>query len=62
VINTHAHFDHLLGNAAFTDSGAQFVGHQELPATVAASEDFFSSHFAAERAGDKRPLLPLDGV
>ena len=62
VINTHAHFDHLLGNAAFTDSGARFVGHQELPATVAASEDFFSSHFAAERAGDKRPLLPLDGV
>ena len=62
VINTHAHFDHLLGNAAFADSGARFVGHQELPAAVAASEDYFSGHFATERAGDTRPLLPADGV
>ena len=62
VINTHAHFDHLLGNAAFADSGAQFVGHQELPATVAASEAYFSEHFAAERAGDTHALLPAEGV
>ncbi len=48
VINTHVHFDHVLGNAAFADTGATFVGHAELAPALAASRTFFLERFAAE--------------
>jgi len=49
VINSHGHFDHVLGNAAFTDlPGVQFAGHSNLAENLGASTDFFLRQFAAE--------------
>lgn len=48
VINTHVHFDHVLGNAAFVADGAEFIGQSHLPEEMAASRDFFIENFAAE--------------
>ena len=46
VINTHVHFDHVLGNYAFKDSGAKFVGHANLPELLISSKDFFLEQYA----------------
>jgi quinoprotein relay system zinc metallohydrolase 2 len=54
VINTHGHFDHVLGNAAFRDDHPQFVGHAELAGVLEASRDYFAERFTAE-------LAPLGG-
>ena len=48
VINTHVHFDHVLGNAAFVADGAEFIGQAHLPEEMAASRDFFLENFAQE--------------
>src|SRR5690606_12501807 len=55
VINTHGHFDHLLGNAAFRGDGTQFVGHADLAEDIAASRPFFLEQFAAELGPDAGP-------
>lgn len=55
VINTHVHFDHVLGNAAFAADGVEFVGHQNLAAAIAANREFFVDRFGHEleaRKGD----------
>lgn len=36
VINSHMHFDHVFGNAAFESEGAVFVAARRLPASLAA--------------------------
>ena len=51
VINTHGHFDHVLGNAAFQPEHPVFVGHQNLAAVMAANREYFPQRFAAELAG-----------
>lgn len=45
VINTHIHFDHLLGNAAFADGKTRFVGHARLAPAVEHNRRFFHEQF-----------------
>ena len=47
VINTHIHYDHVLGNAAFRDDQAKFVGHQNLADEMEYNRAFFLSEFSA---------------
>lgn len=61
VINTHIHFDHVLGNAAFSDGQAKFVGHENLPDEMAYNRPFFLSEFAAnlgDNPGDNSIIGP----
>ncbi|MCC7412699.1 MAG: quinoprotein relay system zinc metallohydrolase 2 [Gammaproteobacteria bacterium] len=53
VINTHVHFDHVLGNAAFAvaDPAPRFVGNARLAEAIAANRGFFAREFPAELAG-----------
>lgn len=45
VINTHVHFDHVLGNVVFKSGDTKFVGHTGLADAMAASSGFFIEEF-----------------
>lgn len=46
VINTHIHFDHVLGNLSFSDSGPVFVGNENLKQEIEENRTFFLSQFS----------------
>ena len=45
VINTHVHFDHILGNKVFVSDKTKFVGHYQLADAVAQNKSFFLENF-----------------
>ena len=45
VINTHVHYDHILGNKAFTDESPDFIGHKDLAEAINQNRDFFLNQF-----------------
>jgi quinoprotein relay system zinc metallohydrolase 2 len=48
VINTHVHFDHVLGNAAFRVDRPSFVGHAALREAMARSREFFVTQYGGD--------------
>lgn len=48
IINTHIHYDHLLGNAAFADDEARFIGHENLAPSIEQNRAFFREEYADE--------------
>jgi len=56
VINTHAHPDHVFGNAVFAGDAATFIGHRLLPRALALRGPYYVDAFR-RRMGDA-----LDGV
>jgi len=48
VINTHVHVDHVLGNWAFKDDRASFVGHVALAQAIVRSRSYFVKEYAQD--------------
>jgi quinoprotein relay system zinc metallohydrolase 2 len=48
VINTHAHVDHVLGNAAFKEDKPRFVGHAALADAMVRNRDFFVREYPGD--------------
>ncbi len=48
VINTHVHFDHVLGNVVFKQDNPKYVGHVNLAEAIDQNRDFFVETFGAD--------------
>ena len=48
VINTHVHFDHVLGNLAFRQDNPEYIGHAGLADAMESNRGFFLQEFAKE--------------
>jgi quinoprotein relay system zinc metallohydrolase 2 len=44
VLLSHIHPDHIFGAGAFAQDNPVFIGHQNLPASLASRGDFYQSH------------------
>jgi quinoprotein relay system zinc metallohydrolase 2 len=55
VINTHVHVDHVLGNLAFKDDGASFVGHAALAPAIVRSRPYFAKEYAQDLDAPAEP-------
>lgn len=45
IINSHVHYDHVLGNLPFKQQDVRFIGHHELADAMAGSRSFFAEEF-----------------
>ena len=55
VINTHIHYDHVLGNVAFRRDEPETIGHYSLRAAIDANRSFFLKSFATELGPGAKP-------
>lgn len=51
AVNTHVHFDHVLGNGTFANEGAELVAHE-------AAAEAFAAHLAAVKAESATEVDP----
>jgi len=61
VINTHAHPDHIFGNAAFKDDKPEFVGHAKLEAAMRTKAPYYLQTlktFVGEAATNGIEIIP----
>ncbi len=54
VINTHVHFDHILGNKTFVSENTDFVGHKNLLQAVNQNRSFFLTQFKNNLSSDAK--------
>ena len=52
VINTHIHYDHILGNKSFAEENPDFVGHKNLRDAINQNKKFFLSQFKKNLSKD----------